>query len=134
MRVTCFHSSSCVLLLMLATGALPCGQSQQGQSQQNPAAPAAPVVARDTGADPVAAPAAAMAPQAAPAEKVAISPQEQRAATETAALLKMATELKAAVDKSNKDTLSLAVIRKADEIERAARGMKDRYRASAGMN
>jgi hypothetical protein len=62
------------------------------------------------------------------------TPKDQHAITESAALLKLATELKAAVDKSNKDTLSLTVIRKADEIERAARGMKDKYRASAGIN
>jgi hypothetical protein len=121
MRLTCFHSGSCVLLL-IAASALPCGQSQQGQSQQNqpqknPAAAAGPAQASAAPlpADPVRAP-------------------EPLAATDSAALLKLATELKAAVDKSNKDTLSLAVIRKADEIERVARGMKDKYRASAAAN
>jgi hypothetical protein len=49
-------------------------------------------------------------------------------------LLKLATDLKAEVDKSTKDTLSLGVIRKAEEVEQMARGMKDRYRVSAGVN
>jgi type VI protein secretion system component VasF len=42
------------------------------------------------------------------------------AARECADLLKMATDLKAAVDKSSKDTLSVTVVRKADEIEQYA--------------
>jgi glucose/arabinose dehydrogenase len=147
MRLTCFNSGSCVpsgrrkvfftgaLLLMLAAGALPCGQGQQNQTQQNPAAPANPASA------PAQAASASQTP-AVPAPPVAqdqavqnpATPQDQHAITESAALLKLATELKAAVDKSSKDTLSLAVIRKADEIERVARGMKDKYRASAGIN
>ncbi len=40
-------------------------------------------------------------------------------------LLKMANDLKAAVDKTNKDVLSIAVVRKADAIETLARHMKD---------
>jgi hypothetical protein len=40
-------------------------------------------------------------------------------------LLKLATELKAEVDKTTKDTLSLSVIRKADEIEKMAHGVKE---------
>jgi hypothetical protein len=43
---------------------------------------------------------------------------------DTAKLLKLAMELKAEVDKSNKDTLSLGVIRKADDIERLAHSVQ----------
>lgn len=43
-------------------------------------------------------------------------------------LLKMANELKAAVDKSNKDTLSITVVRKADDIEALAHQVKDEMR------
>jgi len=51
-------------------------------------------------------------------------------ASECADLLKMATALKAEVDKSNKDTLSVAVVRKAGEIEQFARQL----RGGAGKN
>jgi hypothetical protein len=36
----------------------------------------------------------------------------------------MATDLKAAVDKSSKDTLSVTVVKKAGEIEQMARGAR----------
>ena len=111
--------SVAAVAVLLAAGVLPCGQSQQSlpqsQPQQNPAAPKT--------ADSAPAPAETSANQ-----------QEQRTAKESADLLKLATELKTEVDKSTKDTLSLAVIRKADEIERIARGMKDRYRANGVAN
>jgi len=45
---------------------------------------------------------------------------KSEAARESADLLKMATDLKIAVDKSTKDELSLAVVRKASEIEQLA--------------
>lgn len=47
---------------------------------------------------------------------------------DSAALLKLATDLKTAVDKSNKDTLSLTVIRKAEAIEKLARGVKEKMK------
>jgi len=47
---------------------------------------------------------------------------------ETAKLLQLATELKAAVDKSNKNELSLEVVKKADDIEKLAHDVKQRMR------
>jgi len=44
----------------------------------------------------------------------------------------MAVALKAEVDKTNKDTLSLKVIRKADEIEKLARTVKEKMKQSSG--
>jgi hypothetical protein len=41
-------------------------------------------------------------------------------------LLKLATDLKAEVDKTTTDTLSLEVIRKADAIERFAHDVKEK--------
>src|SRR5271169_6895968 len=41
-------------------------------------------------------------------------------------LLKLATELKKYVDKSNENTLSLDVVRKAEEIEKLARSVKEK--------
>jgi hypothetical protein len=47
---------------------------------------------------------------------------------ESTQLLAMAVELKAEVDKTNKDTLSLSVIRKADAIEKLAKTVKDKMK------
>lgn len=49
---------------------------------------------------------------------------KQEIAGECADLLKMAMDLKTEVDKTNKDTLSLAVVRKASEIEQLARKVR----------
>ena len=43
-------------------------------------------------------------------------------------LLKLATGLKAELDKTSKDTLSLGVIRKADEIERLAHSIREKMK------
>jgi hypothetical protein len=48
---------------------------------------------------------------------------------ETAKLLQLATELKAAVDRSNKNELSLEVIRKADDVEKLAHDLKQKMRS-----
>ena len=47
-------------------------------------------------------------------------------ADQTANLLKLANSLKAEVDKTNADTLSISVIRQADEIEKLARKMRSK--------
>jgi hypothetical protein len=43
-------------------------------------------------------------------------------------LLKLATDLKTELDKTTKDTLSLGVIRKADEIERLAHNVREKMK------
>ncbi len=61
---------------------------------------------------------------------------EKRAAKERVAalksdtdkLLKLSVELKAYVDKSNENVLSLDVIKKAEEIEKLAKSVKDKMR------
>jgi hypothetical protein len=55
-------------------------------------------------------------------------------ADESAVLLKLATDLKMEVDKTNKDTLSMNVIRKADAIEKLAHDVKERMKVSVGSN
>ena len=47
---------------------------------------------------------------------------------DTDKLLKLATELKQYVDKSNEDTLSMDVVKKAAEIEKLAKEVKDRMK------
>ena len=43
-------------------------------------------------------------------------------------MLELATELKQSVDKSNENTLSLEVIKKADQIEKLAKTVKDKMK------
>lgn len=45
-------------------------------------------------------------------------------------LLQLATELKQYVDKTNEHTMSLDVIKKADEIEKLAKSVKDKMKGS----
>jgi uncharacterized membrane protein len=58
--------------------------------------------------------------------------RKKQISLDSAKLLKLATDLKAEVDKTTKDTLSLTVIRKADEIERLARNVKEKMKLTAG--
>jgi hypothetical protein len=60
--------------------------------------------------------------------------RKKQIADDSAKLLKLATDLKAEVDKTTKDTLSLNVIRKADEIERLAHSVKEKMKLTAGAN
>jgi hypothetical protein len=66
-------------------------------------------------------------PKALPAEE-----RKKQITNDSSQLLNMAIALKAEVDKTNKDTLSLIVIRKADEIEKLARSVKEKIKQSAG--
>ena len=45
-------------------------------------------------------------------------------------LLKLATELKQSVDKTNANTLSIEVIKKAEEIEKLAHSVKEKMKAN----
>jgi len=58
--------------------------------------------------------------------------RKKQIADESAQLLDMALALKAEVDKTTKDTLSLNVIKKADQIEKLAKSVKDKMKQSSG--
>jgi hypothetical protein len=60
--------------------------------------------------------------------------RKKQLAEDSARLLKLASDLKAEVDKTTKDMLSLSVIRKADEIERLAHNMKEKMKLTVGGN
>jgi hypothetical protein len=49
---------------------------------------------------------------------------------DTDKLLKLATELKDYVDKTNENTLSMSVIKKAEEIEKLAHSVKDKMKGN----
>jgi hypothetical protein len=61
-------------------------------------------------------------------EKSRNSDRQKRLVADTDKLLALATDLKAQVDKSTKDTLSVDVIKKADEIEKLAHSVKERMK------
>ena len=52
--------------------------------------------------------------------------RQQDIRDDTDKLFQLATELKAAVDKSNENLLSLEVVRKADEVEKLAKKVKEK--------
>jgi hypothetical protein len=69
------------------------------------------------------------APQAAPTPG---AEHKRQISDDSAKLLTLAMALKAEVDKTNKDMLSLDVIRKADEIEKLAHNVRDKMKVSVG--
>jgi hypothetical protein len=56
--------------------------------------------------------------------------RQKQLVADTNKLLSLAKELKEEVDKSNADTLSVDVVKKAGEMEELAKSVKDRMRAS----
>lgn len=56
------------------------------------------------------------------------SDRQKRLVEDTDKLLVLATQLKQDVDKTNKDVLSVDVIKKADEIEKLAHSVKERMK------
>lgn len=88
--------------------------------------------AQDSAAQPpvkqVLAPAQATADTSKPATPQ--TPQQKQLAEDTAKLLTLANELKAELDKSSKNTLSLSVIKKAENVEKLAHKVRDEMKAS----
>jgi hypothetical protein len=58
----------------------------------------------------------------------AATPDQQQLEKDTAQLLHLVQELKVEVDKAGTDTLSLIAVRKADEIQKLAKNLKERMR------
>ncbi|MFZ0394268.1 MAG: hypothetical protein WCF17_17305 [Terracidiphilus sp.] len=54
--------------------------------------------------------------------------------TESAQILKLASELKGEIDGTSQDTLSLSVVRKADEIERLAHNVQVKMKFTVGAD
>lgn len=57
-----------------------------------------------------------------------LTEQQKKMIADTDRLLQLATELKADMDKTTKDTMSIEVIKKADEIEKLAHSVKERMK------
>jgi hypothetical protein len=62
-------------------------------------------------------------PQSSPADA-----RQAQLRADTERLYQLTEELKAEVAKSNKDTLSISVIKKADEVEKLAKSLKERMK------
>ncbi len=61
--------------------------------------------------------------------KKANQERQEKLKKDTDKLFSLATELKQYVNKSNENTLSLDVVKKAEEIEKLARSVKDKMKA-----
>jgi hypothetical protein len=96
------------------------GQSAAGTAVQNPA-PAAQTPDNPQGST------AKMSPQ-----ELADQQRKDQLAADTAKLLQLANELKAEMDKSTKDTLSLSVVKKAEQVEKLAHKVRDEMKVSMG--
>jgi len=85
---------------------------------------------------PAPSPRAQQAANVAPAAPVPVdtakpmSPKQKQLTDDTARLQVLANELKAEMDKSSKDTLSLSVIKKAEAVEKLAHKVEDEMKAS----
>lgn len=64
--------------------------------------------------------------------KAANKKRQQDIRDDTDKLFQLATELKAAVDKTNENLLSLDVIHKAEEVEKLAKKVKEKMKESVG--
>ncbi|HZU10384.1 MAG TPA: hypothetical protein VFA02_10835 [Pseudacidobacterium sp.] len=132
-----FHASfgwqALTLSLVLLTGdfaVLPAQQQQQQIPQVPtvsrpglPGQPASPDA--DTGPDPLAR--RIMLEQA----KKRNQQRQQDIVNDTNKLLQLAQQLKTEVDKSNQDQLSLSVIKKAEEIEKLAKSVKEKMKGNS---
>jgi hypothetical protein len=58
--------------------------------------------------------------------------RQKQMTDDTAKLLQLANELKTEMDKSTKDTLSMNVVRKAEQIEKLAHSVREKMKASIG--
>lgn len=110
--------------LMLAMGSA--GRGPQGSAVAQAGQPAVPgVVPVVPGVVPVAPPDEQTVKMEDEQAKMRNTERQKKLVEDTAKLLVLANELQAAVDKSDKNTLSLEVVRKADEIEKLAHSVKE---------
>jgi hypothetical protein len=98
------------------------------------AAALAPVAGQQPVQPPSPPPAATASTSGASNLSAASAGRKKQIADDSARLFKLATDLKAEVDKTTKDTLSIAVIRKADAIEKLARSVREKTKPPMGAN
>lgn len=118
---------------MLVIFLLLCATSTTAPAQQKDASQPSATAATTTQTQPPAdTPKGAETPDQKPAA-TPMTPAEARQAqllADTQRLYQLTQELKDEVAKSNKDTLSITVVKKAEEVEKLAKSLKERMRAS----
>jgi len=115
------------LLLAVSGGA---GLSQQSGSSGPPQRPLIPDASRGLG-DPNRADDPFTAKVAEQQARSRNSDRQKRLVADTDKLLSLATELKQQVDKTDKNMLSVDVVKKADEIEKLAHSVKEKMKGGA---
>jgi pyruvate/2-oxoglutarate dehydrogenase complex dihydrolipoamide acyltransferase (E2) component len=120
------------LLACLAAIAVLVGAAKPGQQQSAPStAPASPAATPAPAASPQPANLDRQTATPAPVSTDALRAQRQRQiAAQSASLLKLATDLKSEVDKTTQDTLSISVIRRADDVERVAHFVREKAKST----
>jgi len=104
--------------------AMAAGNVSGGQLQQNPSGQHYPGQAHQpSDLDPL-----TDAHRAEQQEAIRSTERQKRLVADTDKLLALATDLKEQVDKTNKNILSVDVIKKADEIEKLAHSVKERMK------
>ena len=110
--------------ILLAT--LAAASQLNSQQPGDPANPV-PVGNGDRSPDSKSPPAVEQQPMKPPLEGAAAE-RKREINDDSAKLLQLASDLKAEVDKTTKDTLSVSVVRKADEIERLAHNVREKMK------
>jgi len=113
-----------------------CNFSSEGVSQTQSQSPDKPLSIADANRSPDANAQMAVDDQQAKNKNVdaATIERKRQITDDSARLLKLASDLKAEVDKTSKDTLSLGVIRKAEEIEKLAHNVKEKMKLTMASN
>jgi hypothetical protein len=121
-----FFLCTCTVVALIASA----------QNQNPPPNPSRPILLPEANRPPDANAQMEMREQQAKQQDFVAANAERRKqiADDSARLLKMATDLKTEVDKTTKDTLSLGVIRKADDIEHLAHSVKEKMKLQMGAN
>jgi hypothetical protein len=116
--------SGTVLLMafaLISSGSLP--------AQSSPATPAPDTITRSQTSDnDKQKPTSTTPPESTAVKPPPADARKAQILEDTNRLYRLAEELKAEVAKSNKDILSVAVVKKADEIEKLAKSLKERMR------
>jgi hypothetical protein len=113
-----------ILCLSLFFGFVPRSMAQQQQQPQPPTQPIRPDLGPPLGGDADDARAKIESEMAKKAAKERVAALK----SDTDKLLKLSVELKSYVDKSDENVLSLDVIKKAEEIEKLAKSVKDKMK------
>jgi hypothetical protein len=105
-----------------------CAVTLPASSQQSPGAPPPSPRRAGDATSPIAGPDETRDRLTHDMEKKAAKDRVAALKSDTDKLLKLSVELKQVVDKSDENVLSLDVIKKADEIERLAKSVKDKMK------